>query len=282
VKIGPYELTLINAGNFRLDGGAMHGVVPKTLWSRAVSADADNRVEYATNCLLIEGQGRRILVETGNGDKWSDRDRSIYAIEEGSGIARRLRERGVAPDTIDTVVLTHLHFDHIGGATWRDEAGGLHATFARARHVVQRAELRDARSPHERNRASYLGENIDPLVEAGLFETVEGEHEIAPAVCVTPTPGHTEGHQSVLVQGGGQVGFFCGDVIPTSLHLRLPYIMAYDLMPVVTLETKRRLLERMIAGRWIVFWGHDLALRGGTIERAASGAPVVRPVDAFA
>ena len=278
MKIGPYELTIINAGNFRLDGGAMHGVVPKTLWSRAVQADADNRVEYATNCLLLEGGGRRILVETGNGDKWSERDRGIYAIEEGSGIARRLRERGIEPETIDTVVLTHLHFDHIGGGTWRDDSGALRPTFPRARHWVQRAELSDARSPHERNRASYLAENIDPLVQLGLFEEVHGEQEVAPGVRVVPTPGHTQGHQSVLVEADGQAAFFCGDVIPTSLHVRLPYIMAYDLMPVVTLETKRRLVERMVSQRWIVLWGHDLRLRGGTVELDGSGGPVVRDV----
>jgi len=276
VKLGPYTLTMINAGNFRLDGGAMHGVVPKTLWSRAVQADEQNRVEYATHCLLIEGNGRRILVETGNGDKWSDKERRIYAIEEGSGIARRLRARGVEPESIDTVILTHLHFDHIGGATWRDEAGALHATFPRARHVVQKKELRDARAPHERNRASYLHENIDPLVQAGLFHEVEGEAEVAPGVRVMPTPGHTEGHQSALVEMDGQVAFFCGDVVPTSLHLRLPYVMAYDLFPMVTLETKRSLLSRMVDGRWTVLWGHDLMLRGGTVELDGSGAPVVR------
>jgi glyoxylase-like metal-dependent hydrolase (beta-lactamase superfamily II) len=273
MKIGPYTLTVINAGNFRLDGGAMHGVVPKTLWSRAVQADAENCVEYTTHCLLIEGAGRRVLVETGNGDKWSDKERRIYAIENAS-IAGRLRQRGVDPESVDTVILTHLHFDHVGGATFRDDSG-THATFPRARHVVQRTELRDARSPHERNRASYFSENIDPLVKDGLFEEVDGEREVAPGVRVVPTPGHTEGHQSVLVEAGDRAAFFCGDVIPTSLHLRLPYIMAYDLMPVVTLETKRRLLARMVAERWTVIWGHDLRLRGGVVEMDG-GTPVVR------
>jgi len=279
LNIGPYSLTVINAGNFRLDGGAMHGVVPKTLWSRSVEVDEQNRVEYTTHCLLIEGAGRRILVETGNGDKWNDKDRRIYAIEQGSGIAPRLKARGVEPDTIDTVILTHLHFDHVGGATCADESGTIHPTFPRARHIVQRAELRDARAPHERNRASYLAENIDPLVKADLFEEVDGEHDVAPGIRVVPTPGHTEGHQSALVEVDGCAAFFCGDVIPTSLHLRLPYIMGFDLLPVVTLETKRRLLARMVAERWTVLWGHDLKLRGGIVEMDSRGAPVVRPAD---
>ncbi|MEK6607816.1 MAG: MBL fold metallo-hydrolase [Myxococcota bacterium] len=269
----------IEAERFRLDGGAMHGVVPKTLWAKVAPPDEQNRVEYTTRCLLLEGHGRRILVETGNGDKWSPREREIFAIEPGAGIARRLRAAGVEPGSIDTVVTTHLHFDHIGGATFRDEGGAPRPTFPRARHLTQRQELHDAFHPHERNRASYLDENLRPLADAGLFDELDGEREIANGVRVVPTPGHTPGHQSLLIEGDGARLFFCGDLMPTSAHLRLPWVMAYDVLPVTTLETKRAMVERAIREGWILVWGHDLNLAGGRVTRDAKGNPkVAEPV----
>jgi glyoxylase-like metal-dependent hydrolase (beta-lactamase superfamily II) len=264
MQFGDLTLTLVNGGNFRLDGGAMHGVVPKTLWSRLVSCDPLNRVEYATNCLLVDGRGKRTLIETGNGDKFPAREREIYGIDHDQSIETNLRALGVEPESIDHVVMTHLHFDHAGGATRRVAGGGVEPVFRRARHVIQRGELDDASHPHERNRASYVAENFAPLVEAGLLEPVEGEVEIAPGVSVLPTPGHTAHHQSVLLDDGhGQRALFLGDVVPTSIHVRLPFIMAYDLDVVATLETKRRLLGRALAERWLVIFGHDKDVQGG-------------------
>jgi len=275
VKLGNWTVRAIEAERFRLDGGAMHGVVPKTLWARVAPPDELNRVEYTTRCLLIEGLGRRILIETGNGDKWSAREREIYAIEPAAGITRRLKAAGVEPGTVDTLVATHLHFDHIGGATWRDEKGVLHPTFPRARHVTQKTELYDAFHPHERNRASYLDENLRPLADASLFVEVEGESEIAPGVRVIPTPGHTPGHQSVLITGNGEKVLFCGDVMPTSAHLRLPWVMAYDVLPHTTLETKRAIVERAVREGWMLAWGHDRDIAGGRITLDAKGNPVI-------
>src|SRR6185369_16352135 len=171
------KLTMLNGGNFRLDGGAMHGVVPKTLWSRLVSCDALNRCEYTTRCLLVEVAGRRILVETGNGDKFPPKLKEIYGIDHDRSIADALREVGLEPEAIDTVVMTHMHFDHSGGTTRKNAAGGVEPVFRRARHLVQAREWHDATHPHERNRASYLGENIFPILEAGLVQVVEGETE---------------------------------------------------------------------------------------------------------
>jgi glyoxylase-like metal-dependent hydrolase (beta-lactamase superfamily II) len=270
MQLGRARLRMLNAGNFRLDGGAMHGVVPKTLWSALAPCDEKNRVLYSTSCLLVESGGRRVLIETGNGDKYSPKERAIYAIEERT-IVTALGEIDVAPESIDTVVLTHLHFDHAGGAT-RVVAGGLAPTFPRARHLVQARELADATHPHERNRASYLEHNIAPLRDADLLDTVDGEAEVAPGVRVLPTPGHTPGHQSVLVDGGdGQRALFLGDVVPTAVHLRLPFIMAYDLEPVVTLETKRRLFERAVAAGWLLCFGHDAATHAVRMRREEHG-----------
>ncbi len=272
MKLGELDLTLVNGGNFRLDGGAMHGVVPKTVWNRLVSCDDQNRVQYATNCLLVQSGGQRILVETGNGDKFPAKEREIYGIDHDQSIESNLRALGVAADSIDVVIMSHLHFDHAGGATKRSASGALVPVFPRARHIIQRGELDDANHPHERNRASYLAENFAPLVEAGLVQLVEGEAEVAPGVRVVPTPGHTRHHQSVVFDdGAGHRAIFFGDVVPTALHVRLPFIMGYDLDVVATLETKRHLLTRALEERWLLLFGHDLEAPAGYLKRDARG-----------
>jgi glyoxylase-like metal-dependent hydrolase (beta-lactamase superfamily II) len=274
MQLGNLRLRMLNAGNFRLDGGAMHGVVPKTLWSTLVPCDAENRVLYSTSCLLVEGDGRRILVETGNGDKHPPKERRIYAFEERT-IVTALAAIGVAPGAIDLVVLTHLHFDHAGGATTPDE-GVLRPTFPRARYVVQARELEDATHPHERNRASYQARDFVPLVEAGVLDRVDGEAEVARGVRVLPTPGHTRGHQSVLVDGGdGQRALFLGDVVPTAVHVRLPFIMAYDLEPAVTLDSKRALFARAIAAGWLLCFGHDPEVDAVRLRHDEAGRPAI-------
>jgi glyoxylase-like metal-dependent hydrolase (beta-lactamase superfamily II) len=279
LTIGDARLTMLNGGNFRLDGGAMHGVVPKTLWSKLVSCDAHNRCEYTTRCLLIEVGSRRILVETGNGDKFPPKLKDIYGIDHDRSIGDALREAGLEPDSIDTVVMTHLHFDHSGGTTRRTASGALEPVFRRAQHVVQKLEWEDATRPHERNRASYLQENIGPLGEAGLLKIVEGETEIAPGVRVVPTPGHTRGHQSVLVgaqDAGAKKALFLGDVVPTAVHTKLPWVMAYDLDPARTLETKRELFRRAVEEDWLLLWGHDRDHMGGHLGVDKDGNYVVR------
>jgi glyoxylase-like metal-dependent hydrolase (beta-lactamase superfamily II) len=277
MKLGDATLTMVNGGDFRLDGGAMHGVVPKTIWSRLVSCDDKNRVTYSTNCLLVEMGGQRILVETGNGDKFPAREKEIYGIDHDRSVAAALRELGVEPESIDWVIMTHLHFDHAGGTTAR-RGSDLVPVFPRARHVVQRREWEAAAHPHERNRASYLDENYAPLAAAGLIHQVEGEAELVPGVRVIPTPGHTPGHQSVLIDGGGSGpesrALFLGDVVPTSVHVRLPFIMAYDLDVEGTLASKKKLYPRAIAERWIVLWGHDRQ-HGGVLALDEKGQPSV-------
>jgi glyoxylase-like metal-dependent hydrolase (beta-lactamase superfamily II) len=279
LTLGDARLTMLNGGNFRLDGGAMHGVVPKTLWSKLVSCDANNRCEYTTRCLLVEvgGGARRILVETGNGDKFPPKLKDIYGIDHDRSIGDALREVGVEPESIDTVVMSHLHFDHSGGTTRRTAGGTLEPVFKRAKHVVQKLEWEDATHPHERNRASYLGENIGPLGEAGLLQIVDGEAELAPGVHVVPTPGHTRGHQSVLIGAPeGDKVLFLGDVAPTAAHTRLAWVMAYDLDPARTVETKRALFRRAVEENWLLLWGHDRDHMGGRLGVDKDGNFVVR------
>jgi glyoxylase-like metal-dependent hydrolase (beta-lactamase superfamily II) len=271
--LGDASLTMVNGGDVRFDGGAMYGVVPKTLWSRLVSCDEHNRCTYSTNCLLVEIGGRRVLVESGNGDKFPSRLKEMYGIDHDRSVALALDEIGVELDSIDVVVLTHLHFDHVGGCT-RRTASGVEPVFRRARHVVQRAELDAAQHPHERNRASYLRENLDPLLAAGLVDLVDGETEVVPGVRVLPTPGHSRGHQSVLIDGGGQKALFLGDVVPTSVHVRLPWVMAYDLDVEATLASKKSLYARALAEGWLLLFGHDRR-HGATLKLDERGEPAV-------
>jgi len=276
MRFGDLTLKLVNGGNFRLDGGAMHGVVPKVLWSKLVSCDAQNRCEYATNCLYVEGRGQRILVETGNGDKFPEKERQIFGIDHDQSVEKNLRAIGIEPEAITQVIMTHLHFDHSGGSTRRSAGGGAVPIFGNARHVVQRREWEDATHPHERNQASYLKENFGPLADAQLLQLVDGEQELAPGIRVIPTPGHTAGHQSVLIDDGqGHKLLFLGDVVPTSIHTRLPFIMAYDLDVVGTLQSKRRLCKQALAERWLLVFGHDTETRAGYLTQDARGQFVV-------
>jgi glyoxylase-like metal-dependent hydrolase (beta-lactamase superfamily II) len=285
LTIGDAKLTLLNGGNFRLDGGAMHGVVPKTLWSKLVSCDALNRCEYATRCLLIEAGGKRVLVETGNGDKFSPKLKDIYGINHDRSIEHALRDAGLSPDDIDFVVMTHMHFDHSGGTTRYSTSGsGLAPVFRRAKHVVQKREWEDATHPHERNQASYLQENVAPLGEAGLLQLVDGEAEIVPGVRVVPTPGHTAGHQSVLIgewDPGAPKALFLGDVVPTAVHVKLPWVMAYDLDPARTVETKRALFKRAFEENWLLIWGHDKDSAAGRLGVDRDGNFVVSELVTF-
>lgn len=276
-SLGDARLTMINGGEFRLDGGAMHGVVPKTIWSKLISCDERNRCTYSTNCLYLELDGKRILIETGNGDKFPAKLRDIYGIDHDRSIGDALDEIGVAPEAIDIVIFTHLHFDHCGGAT-RQAATGFEPVFANAIHYVQQAELNAAEHPHERNRASYLAENIGPLKDAQLLRTVEGRHQLLPGLTLIPTPGHSHGHQSVLIESGGETALFLGDVVPTALHVRLPFIMGFDLNVEQTLEAKRSLWEQAEKNDWLLLFGHDRH-HGARLERNnrgqwIAGAPV--------
>jgi glyoxylase-like metal-dependent hydrolase (beta-lactamase superfamily II) len=282
LALGDARLTSLEGGSFRLDGGAMHGVVPKTLWSKLVSCDALNRCAYSTRCLLVEVGDRRVLIETGNGDKFSPKLKEIYGIAHDRSIEHALREVGLSPDDIDFVVMTHMHFDHSGGTTRFSTSGsGLAPVFRRARHVVQRREWEDATHPHERNRASYLQENIAPLGEGGgeRLWLVDGETEIVPGVRVVPTPGHTAGHQSVLIGAwdpGAPKALFLGDVVPTAVHTKLPWVMGYDLDPAGTVETKRALFTRAVQEDWLLLWGHDKDHAGGRLGVDKEGSFVIR------
>jgi glyoxylase-like metal-dependent hydrolase (beta-lactamase superfamily II) len=257
LSIGPYTVRFLSGGRFRLDGGAMFGVVPKVLWNRAAPADERNRIQMGMNALLIEGDGKRVVVDAGSGTKVDAKFRDIYAIERPEGFLDELRAAGVDPAQVDTVALTHLHFDHCGGGTIRAADGTVRPTFPKAHYLVRRQEWNDAHQANERNRASYLPENYDPLAESGQLILHDRDLEVLPGVWMRGLPGHTLGHQGVFFDVPGSRALYTVDLIPTVAHLPLPFIMGYDLYPLTTLETKRAILRDATREGWLLLFEHD-------------------------
>lgn len=279
MHIGDYEIYSLNTGFFALDGGAMFGVVPKKLWSREHPADDENRIRMALRTLLLKGKDRIILVDTGIGNKFPEKYQQIYGIEHGTPpLYELLAAHGVTPEQVTDVVLTHLHFDHAGGAT-RYEGETLVPSFPQARHWIQSRNLEWAYHPTEKDQASYLPENFTPIKEAGLFEVRSGAGEIIPFISSWVSDGHTIGQQLVKVSDGENTLVFCADIIPMASHLKLPYIMGYDLQPLVTLEEKRRILTQAAAENWILVFEHDPEITACRIETTEKGFGIKEVLD---
>ena len=277
-SVGSVRIHALEAGLQRLDGGAMFGVVPRPLWQKKILPDEKNRIPLALRCLLIEAPDALVLVDTGIGAKEDEHFLEIYGVENAGSPTRledALRAAGFQPGDVDIVLNTHLHFDHAGGNTVRTPEGGTAPSFPNARYVVQRGELEFAHSKNERIRASYLKDNFDPLQERGLWDLLEGEAPVTRGVRVIPTPGHTPHHQSVLIESDGEVACFLADVCPTSAHLPLPWIMGYDLEPLVTLESKRRLWKRAREEDWLLIFEHDPVVPWGRLDRSVDKPKLV-------
>ena len=270
IRLGEFDIFGIREGYFLLDGGAMFGVVPKTLWEKACPADSKNRIRLGLNSLVIKTPRALVLVETGIGTKTDQKFAGIYCVETEPGLVPALAGAGFRPEDVDFVINTHLHFDHCGGNTRLDESGRVVPTFPRARYIIQQGEWEAAVRPNERDRRSYLAENFIPLREAGLVDLVDGDREVTPGVEVVVSPGHTRRHQSVRVRSGGRTLDFLGDLVPTSAHVRLSYIMSYDLYPLETLETRKRLYEEAIAGDWVLGFVHDPVHFFGQVRKTDS------------
>ncbi len=259
-EVGRFKLYSLDAGVQRLDGGAMFGVVPRPLWEKKFTPDERNRIPLAMRPLLVETGDELVLIDTGAGNKEDEKFRGIYGLEnegEPTALEDSIREAGFQPSDVTLVINTHLHFDHAGGDTVGLPDGEVVPAFPDTRHVVQQAEWEFAHLQNERIKASYLEHNFAPVDEAGLFDRADGPTEIVPGVSLLPTPGHTPGHQSILIESEGESALYLGDLIPTSAHLPLPWIMGYDVEPLVTLETKRRVLERVARERTLLVFEHD-------------------------
>ena len=271
MKIGAITVDVLNDGFFRTDGGAMFGVVPKTMWERKLKPDDRNRVLMALRCLLLRVDGRTILIDTGLGDKLRPKDIEVFGIERKVGLLGELAALGVAPEQVDVVVDTHLHFDHAGGNT-RLVGGDIAPTFPRAKYWVQRGEWEDAMHPNERTRSTYLRENLEPIRESGQLQLFDGPTEIARGISWVMAPGHTPFHTCVLIECGRESILFTVDVCPFAAHLeRLAWVPGVDLEPLVAMETKRRVIADVIAKNRLVIFDHDpqvmSARLAGSVDR---------------
>jgi glyoxylase-like metal-dependent hydrolase (beta-lactamase superfamily II) len=281
MELGRLKLAIVSDGTFRLDGGAMFGVVPKSLWEREKRPDERNRIRMGTNCLLVESGSELLLIDTGIGDKHDAKFLDLYGVEAG---ARRLpeaiRAAGYELGDVGHVLLTHLHFDHCGWNTRRDDAGRLVPTFPNARYWICRGEVEHGRAPNERDRASYFAENWEPLFAAGVVETFEEGAEPIPGVRAEKAPGHNDDHCVVTLDGGGeQRGIFWADLVPMQPHAPLPWIMSYDLHPLRTLESKRKWLPRAAAGGWLGIFEHDADRPWGRIVEERPGRFRAEPLE---
>jgi len=294
-RVGKLACHVLEGGRQRLDGGAMFGVVPKPLWERRIAPDERNRIPLALRCLLVEHDDGLVLIDTGLGNKESEKFRDIYGVENAgrtgpTHLEDALAEAGFRPEDVRWVINTHLHFDHAGGNTYVEGARGpqerqrnrdrgpndsigpsahppIRLSFPNATYVVQQRELEFATHTNERTAASYLAHNFAPVGAAGRWRLVHGETELLPGIRLAPTPGHVPYHQSVVIAHGGDRACFLGDLVPTTAHLPLPWIMGYDLEPLVTLETKRALLSRAEADGWVLVFEHDPVQPMGRVVR---------------
>ncbi len=257
MTIGPYQIDPVETGRFALDGGAMFGVVPRVLWSTTNPPDERHRITMASRCLLVRGEGKTILVDTGNGTKFSDKLKDIYRLDTGhSSLERSLEALGVRSADVTDVVLTHLHFDHAGGATVV-RSGQIEPAFPHARYYVQKRHWERALRPSEKDRASFMKDDYVVLGDRGVLELIEGEGELFPGFRLVVCDGHTDAQQLPLISDGRVSLLFCCDLLPTASHVPLPYVMAYDLRPLTTIEEKKRTLRRAVDEHWILFLEHD-------------------------
>jgi glyoxylase-like metal-dependent hydrolase (beta-lactamase superfamily II) len=253
-SLGDLELTVLSDGFYISDGGAFFGVVPKVLWQRKVKADELNRVFAGLNSLLVRSSEQNILIETGIGNKLSDKMRSFYEPKEM--LLENLHAAGSAPEEIDIVINSHLHFDHCGWNTVY-QGGRAVATFPKAKYYVQKGEWEHASRQLERDRVSYISDNYDPLIASGQMQLLNGAAEIAPGISVEIYPGHTRNLQAVFIRSGGQTACYISDLIPTTWHLDVTWVMAYDLFPLETIENRKRYYKDCLAQGWLTIFTHD-------------------------
>jgi glyoxylase-like metal-dependent hydrolase (beta-lactamase superfamily II) len=277
LQLGRWRLASVMAGTFALDGGAMFGVVPRPSWEKQAAPDARNRVRLATRCLLaVDDAGHRVLVDTGMGDRWDAKRSELLAIDAPpDALARGLAIHGLSRADVTDVVLTHLHFDHAGGSVLKTDTGHLECAFPNARWHVQRSQWMWAQAPSERDRASYRRDDFDLLVHCGMLHLVEGACELLPDLELVVSDSHTVGQQLPRFHAGSTHLTFCGDVIPTRAHLRVPWVMAYDLHPLTTVEEKKMILAEALEDDGILFFEHDPDVAACRL-REEDGQPVFR------
>jgi len=274
LTLGDFELTAVSDGNYRLDGGAFFGVVPKVMWEKKVKPDDENYVPVGLNSVVVRTGKQTILIETGIGNKLPERMIKIFG--QPAKLLDNLASAGVSPDDIDIVINSHLHYDHCG---WNTVLRGdkIVATFPNAKYYAPEGEWRHGRLQLERDAISYISENYDPLIKSGQMELLQGGREIVPGVSVKVFPGHTEHMQAVIIESGGQTACYISDLIPTSAHIDLTWVMAFDLLPLQTIESRKRYYAQSIPEKWLTMFTHDPNTPWAYIEKDERGKMVPRP-----
>jgi len=276
LSLGDFELSVFSDGTYPLDGGAFFGVIPKVMWSRRVDSDNRNYVTAGLNSLVIRTGKRTVLVETGMGNKLSDRMIKFYG--QPAQLLDNLTAGGIAPEDVDIVINTHLHFDHCGWNTVRDKSGKIVPTFPRAKYYAPEGEWQYARHPSERDVISYLPDNYDPLVASGQMTLLKGGEEIVPGISVRTFPGHTASMVAVIVQSDGKTACYISDLIPTTAHIDISWGMAFDLYPLETIESRKRYYAQAIPEKWLTVFTHDPKTPWAYVEREESGKMVAKGV----
>lgn len=271
-NLGDFELTALSDGIYHLDGGAFFGVVPKVLWEQRVVVDEKNRVPTGLNSVLVQTGDKTVLIETGVGNKLPEKMAKIYG--QPAKLLDELGSAGISPEDIDVVINTHLHFDHCGWNTVR-RSGDVAPTFPNAIYYVQEGEWQHAHQG-QRDAGSYISENYDPLVESEKMRLLKGDAEISPGISVRVFPGHTKDMQAVTIQSGGKTACYISDLIPTSAHIELNWVMGFDLYPLQTIESRKRYYAEAIPEKWLTIFTHDPKMPWGYVERDEKGKMVVK------
>lgn len=280
MKIGKYKLTIINSGFIGLDGGAMFGIIPKPLWQKTNPHDEMNRVTLATRNLLLESDTKKIIIDTGMGNKWDNKSKDIYRIDANHELESELKLLGNTPEDITDVILTHLHFDHTGGST-KIENNKLIPAFPNAKYHVQKKNFEWGMNPSDRDRGSYIKHNFEPLAEEGVLQFTNDDDFFDEEIQFKVINGHTFGQQMIKISDGSTTILYCCDLMPFVSHIRIPYIMGYDLQPLVTVEEKRKYLKLVADENWYLFFGHDPEIAMATVKHSEKGVVLDRTFKTF-
>jgi len=270
MQIGKYKLSSIESGFFGLDGGAMFGIIPKPLWQKTNPSDEANRIKLSTRHLLLESDSKKIIIDTGMGDKWDEKSKNIYTVDDKFSMKSALESKGLTSNDITDVILTHLHFDHTGGSTLSHD-GKLEPTFPNANYYVQKQNYDWAIRPSDRDKGSYLKENFHPLFEEGVLNFIIGNSKFDDEIEFIVINGHTFGQQMVKISDGNNTFLFSADLIPTASHIPLSYIMGYDIQPLITLEEKKKHLKMAVDEDWKLFFGHDPEIAFASVKKLDKG-----------
>lgn len=270
MKIGKYKLLTIQSGYFSLDGGAMFGIIPKPLWEKTNPADVQNRVTLSTRNLLLISDARKILIDTGMGSKWDDKAKNIYNIDSKLDLESSLEHVGIKCEDVTDVLLTHLHFDHTGGST-KLLNNKLVPVFPNAKYYVQKKNFEWAMNPSERDRGSYIKENFEPLVKEGVLELINGEIDFDDNISFVVINGHTFSQQMIKISDSSNTLLYVADLIPFVSQIKIPYIMGYDLQPLVTLDEKKKYLKLAVDENWNLYFGHDPEFAIATVKHSEKG-----------